>query len=962
MGAEVSASEQIDLEFSVPGRLALRHGLFGIISLIILVVLVNLVILTFVGSTSAGETPDVASLDISPQEVYRGDDLTLFTDGTDDLTPESELELEMQLVQADSAFPMWEEQQLDRSVDVDISPDGRWIAVGRERSGALNGVYIYQRNGSIPAEHYGTPYSVDKVAFSPDSRYIVVATENDLVYLFEMGDMEAVRIFNKGSHDWITQLAVSAGNEYVVAATDQELFLFQIAGEDPDPIWSYDLTLVSDIAIAADGSAIGVASILGPRVMIYVPEDLKTEDFNLAQVIPLFGAGYIESIAISSGGERTVVRTLAQQVHLVESDTAEINWSRDISNVREVVISGDGRYVTVTSYGGFDNDTLLMLDGDTGEQLWSHQVGGRLSNSPVAISSTGSSIVVIFKNAQDLIHRIQLLYNWHTAEFSQAVFDGTSWQSTFRLPLDAPLGPYDFRVRFNDSEEWGSWEYTESSIRLLNAPPTVELTVPSQVNQGMLLLAQAHDLDGTIARYRWRSSVDGDLSGQSELDTSNLSVGNQTLYLAVQDNERSWSPEISASFDINGRPMAWLLDVPTAPILKGNLILLKGNGSDDDPDGSIVAHKWRIGTLVHHTLPGRTLELDSRLLTPGNHTLSFRVQDGQGAWSLPVLAWFWVSTPPKAIIMDLDMALLQGRTVLTLWGEGVDEGYIKKFQWRSTIDGIYEGLPGLMVVDNLSVGTHMLSFRVQDDAGQWSAWTHHPEPLTVAGTAADREPGAIAVLKEPRLYLLLLVTYLLSAGTWVTMRPYRNRWLAGQVQVHSERLWNLQDRFIALGLELDFPRRRMDRALEPLTRGHYWRAQERLRKLEREVEATFELFGECHSLRRKLKEATRYHSRQIRTSCPPRRLERLEYLWMVRRLKEYKEQAGKALEDLESALAVNGHRRGLPPSTMHWRPHRPGSGSLNGNGHGLTFLGPKPGTRNARSGNDRSQNKRRGRH
>lgn len=53
------------------------------------------------------------------------------------------------------------------------------------------------------------------------------------------------------------------------------------------------------------------------------------------------------------------------------------------------------------------------------------------------------------------------------------------------------------------------------------------------------------DIDGTLARYSWRSSIDGLLSEQASFITSELTIGTHDIYFRVRDNEGIWSTEVN---------------------------------------------------------------------------------------------------------------------------------------------------------------------------------------------------------------------------------------------------------------------------------------------------------------------------------------------------------------------------------------------------------------------------------
>ena len=64
----------------------------------------------------------------------------------------------------------------------------------------------------------------------------------------------------------------------------------------------------------------------------------------------------------------------------------------------------------------------------------------------------------------------------------------------------------------------------------------------SFVNETISFSGYGSDPDGgSIISYKWRSSIDGQLSTQSSFTKSNLSIGNHIIYFQVQDDEKEWS-------------------------------------------------------------------------------------------------------------------------------------------------------------------------------------------------------------------------------------------------------------------------------------------------------------------------------------------------------------------------------------------------------------------------------------
>ena len=80
-----------------------------------------------------------------------------------------------------------------------------------------------------------------------------------------------------------------------------------------------------------------------------------------------------------------------------------------------------------------------------------------------------------------------------------------------------------------------------------NQPPIayIDSISPDAASVGESVTFDGHgtDADGAVVAYRWRSSLDGDLSTKASFETSELSVGRHAIYFKVQDNNDAWSVE-----------------------------------------------------------------------------------------------------------------------------------------------------------------------------------------------------------------------------------------------------------------------------------------------------------------------------------------------------------------------------------------------------------------------------------
>jgi N-acetylneuraminic acid mutarotase len=88
-----------------------------------------------------------------------------------------------------------------------------------------------------------------------------------------------------------------------------------------------------------------------------------------------------------------------------------------------------------------------------------------------------------------------------------------------------------------------------------NIPPTayIDSVTPNPTTRGQIISFVGHgaDSDGSVAAYKWRSSIDGTINASATFSKSTLTSGTHTVYFSVKDNLGSWSEEATAIVIVN---------------------------------------------------------------------------------------------------------------------------------------------------------------------------------------------------------------------------------------------------------------------------------------------------------------------------------------------------------------------------------------------------------------------------
>ena len=225
-------------------------------------------------------------------------------------------------------------------------------------------------------------------------------------------------------------------------------------------------------------------------------------------------------------------------------------------------------------------------------------------------------------SASGIIHE----YQWHSD------IDGFFGQGDNFSISTFSTGSHNITLKVRD--QWGQWSLEAAGSLLIHQRPVAYMD-PVSPNLALTqkpLQFRAYALDdGYIQQYVWTSSLDGELHNNSfsNFSSSHLSQGTHTITFKAQDNFGCWSFELADMVILTDRPLASILEMTAIPELGEKAFHFQGSGEDD---GFIQRFVWE-SSLDGEFYNGSMNSLMSESLSPGHHTINFRVQDDHGFWS-----------------------------------------------------------------------------------------------------------------------------------------------------------------------------------------------------------------------------------------------------------------------------------------------------------------------------------------
>jgi len=187
------------------------------------------------------------------------------------------------------------------------------------------------------------------------------------------------------------------------------------------------------------------------------------------------------------------------------------------------------------------------------------------------------------------------------------------WTVTVSIPPATTLQPQAYYIVWHTTGQW--LDDTDESIILRNYAGVEIDRTP--------IKSDPYNDNRAWARYPNGQDTDSDLDWRFQISTRGYSNGGEPA---------------------NNPPTAFIDSISPNPATQGQSISFSGHGTDSD--GSIVAYNWR--SSIDGQLSS-SASFSTSGLSVGTHTIYFKVQDDDGAWSTEVTRTLTMIIPLSAV-------------------------------------------------------------------------------------------------------------------------------------------------------------------------------------------------------------------------------------------------------------------------------------------------------------------------
>ena len=201
----------------------------------------------------------------------------------------------------------------------------------------------------------------------------------------------------------------------------------------------------------------------------------------------------------------------------------------------------------------------------------------------------------------------------------------------------------EHEISFKVKDDSGTWSNADTETLIINEKenqkPTITIEKPEEgeeINGIYEIKGTAENKDGEIQKVEikiddgtWKLA-DGKESWNYNWDTLGYSIGEHIIYARAIDDYGNISQEAIVTVkNENKKPTAKIVSISPNPSVEEEIVRFEGHNVNN---GNIVRYVWH-SNIVGELYNGSNTSFNTSTLTPGEHTISFKIQNEDGIWS-----------------------------------------------------------------------------------------------------------------------------------------------------------------------------------------------------------------------------------------------------------------------------------------------------------------------------------------
>jgi len=237
--------------------------------------------------------------------------------------------------------------------------------------------------GKVARVFEGHGKGISSVAFSPDGNYVVSASNDKTIKIWEISTGKLVKTL-EGHKKYVTSVALSSDGKYIVSGSnDRTVKVWEFSTGKLVRTIRGHTWFVSAIAVSPDGNYIISGSF---------DKDIKVWDINTGDIVRTLEGHKkeVRSVAISPDGEYIASASSNRTLKVWSLETGQIVRTIDAhrKHINSVVFSSDGKHI----FSGSNDKTIREWDIATGKLVRTFE-GHTWDVLTVAVSLDGNYIV-----------------------------------------------------------------------------------------------------------------------------------------------------------------------------------------------------------------------------------------------------------------------------------------------------------------------------------------------------------------------------------------------------------------------------------------------------------------------------------------------------------------------------------------------------------------------------------------